>query len=303
MQFTARQRWLEHIASVHRALAFAGADHGVQLINKQYDPPFLLAQLIEHRLQALLELAAKLGTRDQRAHIQRKQALILQAIRYLAIDDALGQAFGNRSFTDARLADQHRVILGAALQYLNGAANLVVTTDYRVELAFFGTLGQVDGVFIQSLAIFLDVRVIYRIAAAQVGHGIFQRLAANALTEQQLAQLGVLIHRGQQHQLAGDKLVALLLRQAISLIEQTRQVLRQIDVAGRVLDFAQLIQLLTQSQAQAVDIKTDLHQQRLDRAALLFEQCLHQVQRLNGRMVQTHSQGLRIGERELQLAG
>ena len=66
-------------------------------------------------------------------------------------------------------------------------------------------------------------------------------------------------------------MVALLLRQAISLIEQTRQVLRQIDVAGWILDFAQLIQLLAQSQAQAVDIKTDLHQQRFDRAALLFE--------------------------------
>ena len=70
VQLTARQRWLEHIASIHRAFALAGTNHGVQLIDKQDDPPFLLAQLIEHCLQALLELAAKLGTRDQRAHIQ-----------------------------------------------------------------------------------------------------------------------------------------------------------------------------------------------------------------------------------------
>ena len=243
----------------------------MQLVDKQDDPPFLLAQLVEHRLQALLELTAELGTGDQRAHIQRQQALVLKTIGHLAIDDALSQALGNRRLAHARLTDQHRIILGAALQHLNGATDFVVTTDHRVKLAFFGALGQVDGVLIQSLAIFLDVRVIHRIATAQIGHGIFQRFAADALTKQQLAQLSVLIHRSQQHQLAGDKLVAFLLRQAIGLIEQARQVLRQVYVAGWVLDFAQLIQLFAQRQTQTVDIKTDLHQQRLDRAALLFE--------------------------------
>ena len=98
-------------------------------------------------------------------------------------------------------------------------------------------------------------------------------------------------------------MVALLLRQPISLVKQARQILRQVDVAGWILDFAQLVELFTQGQTQAVDIKTDLHQQWLDRATLLLKQRLHQMQRLDGCVIQPHSQGLRIRERELQLAG
>ncbi len=71
---------------------------------------------------------------------------------HFAVDDALGQAFGDGGFTHARLTDQHRVVLGAALQDLNGAANFVVTADHRIEFALFGALGQVDGVFVERLA-------------------------------------------------------------------------------------------------------------------------------------------------------
>ena len=41
---------------------------------------------------------------------------------------------------------------------------------------------------------------------------------------------------------------------------------------------------------QAVYIKTDLHQQRLDRTALLFQQCLHQVRGLDRRMIEANGQ-------------
>lgn len=37
MQLTARQRRLEHVAGIHRAVGLAGADHGVQLIDEQDD--------------------------------------------------------------------------------------------------------------------------------------------------------------------------------------------------------------------------------------------------------------------------
>ena len=41
---------------------------------------------IEHRFQALFELATELRTGDQRAHIQRQQALTAQAFGHLVID-------------------------------------------------------------------------------------------------------------------------------------------------------------------------------------------------------------------------
>ncbi|KAG1243517.1 hypothetical protein G6F68_015800 [Rhizopus microsporus] len=120
MQFAACQRRLQHVASVHRAIGLAGADHGVQLIDEQDDLPFALGQVVEHALQALLEFTAELGTGNQRAHIQRQHALAAQALGHLVIDDALGQAFDNGSLAYAgtwmvRRISSSRPITGSSL--------------------------------------------------------------------------------------------------------------------------------------------------------------------------------------------
>ena len=91
--------------------------------------------LLQHGLEALLELAAVLGAGDQRAQVERDDALVLQALGHVAADDALGQALDDGGLADARLADEHRVVLGAAREHLDDAADLVVAADDRVELA------------------------------------------------------------------------------------------------------------------------------------------------------------------------
>ncbi len=135
VQLAARQRRLEHVAGVDGALGLAGADHGVDLVDEQDDAALVLRHFLEHRLQALLELAAVLGAGQQAGHVEHQHLLALQGFGHFAIDDALGQAFDDGRLADARLADQHRVVLGAALQDLDGAADLVVAADHRVELA------------------------------------------------------------------------------------------------------------------------------------------------------------------------
>ena len=83
MQLAARERGLEHVAGIHRALGLAGADHGVQLVDEQDDVAFLLGQIVEHGLEALLEFAAELRAGDQRAHVQRQHAAAAQGLREL----------------------------------------------------------------------------------------------------------------------------------------------------------------------------------------------------------------------------
>ena len=46
-----------------------------------------------------------------------------------------GEALDDRRLADARLADQHRVVLGAPAEHLDDAADLLVTADDRVDLA------------------------------------------------------------------------------------------------------------------------------------------------------------------------
>ena len=99
--------------------------------------------LVEHALQPLLELAAIFRAGDQRAHVEREQALVLDAVGHVAVGDAQRQALGDRGLADAGLADQHRIVLGPAGEHLDGAADFLVAADDRVELALARRLGEV----------------------------------------------------------------------------------------------------------------------------------------------------------------
>ena len=50
----------------------------------------------------------------------------------------MGQAFDDGGFAHAGLADQHRVVLGAATQDLDHSADLLVAADDRIQFAFLG---------------------------------------------------------------------------------------------------------------------------------------------------------------------
>ena len=66
-QLAAREHRLEHVAGVHRALGGAGADDRVQLVDEHDDLALGVGDLLEHRLEPILELAAVLRAGDHRA--------------------------------------------------------------------------------------------------------------------------------------------------------------------------------------------------------------------------------------------
>ena len=145
VQLAAGEHRLEHVAGVHGALGLARAHHGVELVDEQDHRPSSFLTLLEHRLQALLELAAVLGAGEQAGHVEGTRRVLSLSVSGTSFgDDALGQALDDRGLADAGLADQHRVVLGAALQDLDGAADLVVAADHRVELALAGPLGEIE---------------------------------------------------------------------------------------------------------------------------------------------------------------
>ena len=156
-QLAAGEHRLEHVAGVHRALALAGADHGVQLVEERDDLPVGVLDLLEDGLEPLLELAAVLRAGDHRAEVERDELLVAQRLGHVAGHDPLGQALDDRGLADAGLADQHRVVLGPAGQHLHDPADLGVAADHRVDLAVAGTRGQVDAVLLQRLVGLLGV--------------------------------------------------------------------------------------------------------------------------------------------------
>ena len=74
-------------------------------------------------------------------------------LRHVALDDALGQALGDRRLADARIADIERVVLGAPAQDLDGALDLRFAADQRVDLPRHRLLVQVDAVVRQRVLI------------------------------------------------------------------------------------------------------------------------------------------------------
>src|SRR6266851_3086435 len=144
LDLAAGERGLEDVGRVDGAFGRTGADQRVQLIDEQHDLA-AGADLVEDLLQALFELTAVLGARDQSAHVEREHALVLQRLGHVAEVDLLREAFG-----DPGLADERGVVLGAAAQDLDDALDLHLSADHRVELVAARELGEVAAELIEQ---------------------------------------------------------------------------------------------------------------------------------------------------------
>ena len=105
-------------------------------------------------------------------------------------DDALRQAFDDGGFADARLADQHRIVLGTAGQDLDDAADFLVAADHRVELAFLRGGRQIGGVLLQSFIRAFRVGAGHlAVAAARGGQGVTQLIRGKTVLFQDVRAL------------------------------------------------------------------------------------------------------------------
>src|SRR5215207_213898 len=150
LQLAAGERRLENRGRVDRTLGRAGADEVVELVDEQ-DDVAALGDLLHHLLEALLELTAVLRPGDQRGEVERVDLLALEQLRNLVAGDTGGEALDDSGLADARLADQHRVVLRAAREDLHHALDLDLAPDDGVELALGRQLGQVAAELVEQL--------------------------------------------------------------------------------------------------------------------------------------------------------
>ncbi len=221
-QVAGGQHRLDQVGRIHDATGRrAGADDGVDLVDEQ-DRMGLALELREHRLEPLLEIAAILRARHQRAQIERVDHGVREHVRHLAVDDLLGQTLGNGRLADAGLADQQRVVLAPTTQDLRGALHLAGATDQRIDPALTGDLVEVGGEVVERAGgllllgarLFgLSVRVVALLLTRHLGDAVRDVVdhvqARHILLVQQEHRLAILLaEQGNQHVGAGDLLLS-----------------------------------------------------------------------------------------------
>ena len=149
LDLAAGQGRLEHVGGVDRPLGAAGADQGVQLVDEE-DRVLGAPDLVHDGLDPLFELAAVLGAGDHHREIQDHDPAVAQQLGDVAVDDHLGQALDDRRLADPGLAEQHRVVLGAAREHLDHALDFILAADDRVQLALPRQVGQVASERVQG---------------------------------------------------------------------------------------------------------------------------------------------------------
>ncbi len=156
-QLATGEHRLDHVAGVHRALSRAGANDGVELVDERDDLTGGVGDLLEHRLEALLELAAVFRTGEHRAEVEGDDALVLQALGHVAVGDAPSQPLHDGGFADTGLADEDGVVLRAPGQHLDDPADLLVASDDGVDLAVAGSGREVLAVALERLELLFRI--------------------------------------------------------------------------------------------------------------------------------------------------
>ncbi len=151
VQFAAGEGRLEDVARIHRAaLASApGADDGVQFVDEDDQLFGVGADLLDDVVHPLLEVAPVAGPGDDRRQVQGDHAPPEEDVGHVALGDALGEPLHDRGLADARVADQHGVVLAAPGEHLDGLLDLLVAPDHRVDPPLPGQGGEVTAVLVQ----------------------------------------------------------------------------------------------------------------------------------------------------------
>ena len=89
VQLSARKHGLEHVAGVGRALGLARPDDGVDLVDEKDDLPFRFPDLLEDRLEPLLELSTVARPCHERRHVKREDHPVPEPLRHVAADNPL----------------------------------------------------------------------------------------------------------------------------------------------------------------------------------------------------------------------
>ncbi len=202
--------------------------------------------------------------------VEGHHALVLEGLGDVAVDDAPGEALDDGGLAHAGLADEDRVVLGAAGEDLDDAADLVVAADDGVELALAGLLGEVAAVALEGLEAVLGVGVVDGLVPADLLQDLEEPVAGDAGALEGLGGRGLRLEQRQEQVLGGDVLVLEGLGLAHGLLQGRVELGR--DVGGRALRLGEGGELLVDLGGDAAGVRAQLAERGRHHSSLLREQ-------------------------------
>jgi len=297
VQLAPGQHGLEQVACVHGTIGLAGTHDGVQLIDEEDDLALALLHLVQHALQALLELAAVLCTGHQSAHVQTEHDAVLQVFRHIAAHDTLCKTLCNGGLANAGLTDQAGVVLGLTGQDADHVADLLITADDGVQLLLAGKIYQILTILLQGVVGLLGIVVGDALVAAHCCELLQELIFRDAeRTEQLGGVLGLLVQQTKEHMLHADIVVLHGLGFSGGGAEHLIGSLRDIDLVGVTAgagDPGQSRKLFGHGGSKTTGVNIQLLQQLRDQALLLRSEGVQQMFRFQLIVLVLHSQLLR----------
>jgi len=223
----------------------------------------------------------------------RHDGLVAQALGHVAVDDAQGQALDDGGLADAGLADQDGVVLGAAGEDLDGAADLLVAADDRVDLAVAGGQGQVAGVAFEGVIGVFGAGAVGGLALADLGDGGVEGGGGRADGFQDLGRHAALPRDGAEQAFGGDEGVAGLFRGLLGGGEDAGGVAVEIDLAVAAGDLGALLEGGFGRGLGPGRVAAGGGDQIAGEAVALFQQHLEQV--FGGELLMSAGEGQRLG--------
>mmetsp|Transcript_31284 Transcript_31284/g.91611 ORF Transcript_31284/g.91611 Transcript_31284/m.91611 type:complete len:270 (-) Transcript_31284:780-1589(-) len=149
---TTGQGGLQKVGRIHTPTGGTGTDNRVHLVNEENNFSLAFGDLLQNTLESLLELAPHGRSGHQSSEVEPDQtARRLHAVGNITIEHTLGNAFGNSRLAHARIANENRVVFRSSRQNLNGAADLIVTPNHRIQLALPSTFREVNAILVQGI--------------------------------------------------------------------------------------------------------------------------------------------------------
>ncbi len=220
----------------------------------------------------------------------------------------LGQTLHDRGLAHGRLADEHGIVLRAAGEHLDGAADLGVAADDRIELALARRRGEVAAVFLQRLVGGLGVLAGDALVAAHLLHRGEEGAARQRQAAEDARDLAVLVlaKHGEHEVLHRDVLVlelpGLVLRADQELVEPVGDA--DLAAGAGAADPGQRVPARPASWVSARSIETFSRSKRRGISpALLRDQRVEEMLDIDGLVAETHRFLLRGSERGARLLG